>query len=77
MCSFLLCASRIEVGALNGVANNEKQMLFDAVTHFPAIMEKAQWAMKWINDKNFFPERLVAFAAVESDEHVVHGAVAI
>lgn len=44
---------------------NEKAMLFDAVTHFPAIMEKAQWAIKWINDKNSFAERLVAFAAVE------------
>ena len=44
---------------------NEKAMLFDAVTHFPAIMEKASWALKWINDQNSFAERLVAFAAVE------------
>lgn len=43
----------------------EKKQLFQAVNHFPIIYEKAQWAMNWINDKNSFSERLVAFAAVE------------
>jgi ribonucleoside-diphosphate reductase beta chain len=28
-------------------------------------MEKAQWAMKWINGNTSFHERLVAFAAIE------------
>lgn len=44
---------------------SEKKILFEAVNNFPIINEKAQWAMNWINDKNSFAERLVAFAAVE------------
>ena len=44
----------------------EKDKLFNAVQNFPAIEEKANWAMKWINDfKAPFPQRLVAFAIVE------------
>lgn len=32
----------------------------------PCIRKKADWALKWISDKNStFPERLIAFAAVE------------
>ena len=42
----------------------EKDMLFNAIDRFPAIMEKAQWALKWI-DSPSFAERLIAFAAVE------------
>ena len=44
----------------------EQQRLFEAIDNFPAIRAKAQWAMKWINNKEApFGLRLVAFAAVE------------
>jgi ribonucleotide reductase beta subunit family protein with ferritin-like domain len=44
----------------------EKEMLFNAVSNFPAIKEKANWAIKWINDfKSPFSQRLIAFAIVE------------
>jgi ribonucleoside-diphosphate reductase beta chain len=38
--------------------------LFNAIEFFPAIMKKADWALKWI-ESDSFAERLVAFAAVE------------
>lgn len=44
----------------------EQMKLFNAVENFPAIREKAEWAIKWINDtKAPFAQRLVAFAIVE------------
>lgn len=43
----------------------EKDKLFNAIDTVPAVQKKAQWALKWINDKQPFAERLVAFAAVE------------
>ena len=44
----------------------EKESLFNAVKNFPAIKEKAEWAMKWIEDKSApFSQRLIAFAIVE------------
>lgn len=33
---------------------------------FPAIREKAEWAMKWISSDRPFAERLVAFACIEA-----------
>lgn len=42
----------------------EKDKLFHAIDNFPAIKEKADWALKWIKSPSF-AERLVAFAAVE------------
>ncbi len=42
----------------------EKDQLFKAIEVFPAIAEKADWALKWI-DSPSFAERLIAFAAVE------------
>ncbi|MCF6279475.1 MAG: ribonucleotide-diphosphate reductase subunit beta [Flavobacteriaceae bacterium] len=42
----------------------EKDELFRAIDIFPAIKEKADWALKWI-DSDSFSERLIAFAAVE------------
>jgi ribonucleoside-diphosphate reductase beta chain len=42
----------------------EKGILFKAIENFPAIREKADWALKWI-DSPSFAERLIAFAAVE------------
>ena len=45
---------------------NEKDKLFDAMTHFDCIRKKGEWAKKWINDKDAsFSSRLIAFAAVE------------
>lgn len=44
----------------------EKDKLFNAVNTFPAIKQKADWAMKWIGDrKRSYGSRLVAFACVE------------
>ncbi|KZE76013.1 ribonucleotide-diphosphate reductase subunit beta [Myroides marinus] len=42
----------------------EKDKLFRAIDVFPAIMKKAEWALKWIESESF-AERLIAFAAVE------------
>ncbi len=44
----------------------EKDKLFNALDNFPCIKKKADWAIKWINDKrSSFATRLVAFACVE------------
>ena len=44
----------------------EKKKLFEAIDHFPCIKKKADWAIKWIQDKrSSFAARLVAFACVE------------
>ena len=43
----------------------EKQFLFNASQNIDVIKKKADWALKWINSKNSFAERIVAFAAVE------------
>ena len=44
----------------------EKTKLFEALNNFPCIKKKADWAIKWINDKRSgFATRLVAFACVE------------
>ena len=44
----------------------EKNMLFNAVKNYPAIKMKADWAIKWIQDKEAsFGQRLIAFAIVE------------
>ena len=32
---------------------------------FPAVMDKAQWAITWMTEKTSFVKRIVAFAAVE------------
>uniref|UniRef100_A0A6C0AXB1 Uncharacterized protein n=1 Tax=viral metagenome TaxID=1070528 RepID=A0A6C0AXB1_9ZZZZ len=46
--------------------SREKDKLFNAIDNFPCIKNKADWAIKWINDKNSdFETRLVAFACVE------------
>ena len=45
---------------------SEKSKLFGAINNFPCIRKKADWALKWINDKrSSFATRLVAFACVE------------
>ncbi len=44
----------------------EKTKLFEALDNFPCIKKKADWAIKWINDKRAnFATRLIAFACVE------------
>ena len=43
----------------------EKNKLFNAVTEYPCISEKANWAMKWIESTESFAMRLIAFSIVE------------
>ena len=44
----------------------KKNQLFNAIETMPAIKKKADWALKWVNDKNSpFANRIVGFAAVE------------
>mmetsp|Transcript_57153 Transcript_57153/g.95031 ORF Transcript_57153/g.95031 Transcript_57153/m.95031 type:complete len:344 (+) Transcript_57153:55-1086(+) len=43
----------------------EKDKVFNAIETMPAVTEKAQWAIQWMNRENSFAERVVAFAAVE------------
>lgn len=43
-----------------------KNELFNAIDTIPCVSKKANWAIKWINDKNSnFATRLLAFACVE------------
>ena len=45
---------------------DEKMKLFNAIDEFPCIKKKADWAIKWIQDKkSSFATRLVGFACVE------------
>jgi ribonucleotide reductase beta subunit family protein with ferritin-like domain len=44
----------------------EKHKLFNAITNFPCIKKKSDWAQKWIRDnRSSFATRLIAFACVE------------
>lgn len=44
----------------------EKNRLFNALTEYPCIQKKGDWAQKWISDnRSSFASRLVAFACVE------------
>ena len=46
--------------------DKQKHKLFNAVSNFPCIAKKAEWAKKWINDnRSSFAARLIAFACVE------------
>jgi len=45
---------------------DEKLKLFRAIDNFECVKKKADWAIKWINDKrSSFATRLVAFACIE------------
>jgi len=44
---------------------DEKSKVLNAIHTMPAVEEKAQWAVSWMNGDNSFAERIVAFAAVE------------
>merc|ERR1711865_76458 len=43
----------------------EKQNLFEAIHTMPAVKDKAEWALQWMNHDTSFAERMGAFAAVE------------
>lgn len=44
----------------------EKEKLFDAIHTLPVVKKKAEWALKWINNKDAsFAQLLVAFSVVE------------
>lgn len=44
----------------------QREYLFNAIETLPCVKKKADWALKWISDKNStYAERVVAFAAVE------------
>jgi ribonucleoside-diphosphate reductase subunit M2 len=43
----------------------EKESVFDAIHTMPAVAQKAEWAVQWMNETSCFAERIVAFAAVE------------
>ena len=46
--------------------SDEKDVLYNAIDNFPAIKNKADWALKWTDKNNAsFQERLIAFAVVE------------
>jgi ribonucleoside-diphosphate reductase subunit M2 len=45
---------------------DERRSLFNAIDTMPVVRQKAEWALRWIDDQSAsFGERLVAFAAVE------------
>jgi len=44
----------------------QKHNLFNAISNYPCIKKKSDWAQKWIHDnRSSFATRLVAFACVE------------
>lgn len=44
----------------------EKSKFFNAISNYPCIKKKSDWAQKWIHDnRSSFATRLVAFACVE------------
>lgn len=43
----------------------EKDKLLNAVREYPCIAEKANWAIKWIESKESYGSRLIAFAIIE------------
>ena len=44
----------------------EKVKLFNAISNYPCIKKKSDWAQKWIHDnRSSFATRLIAFACVE------------
>ena len=46
--------------------STEKNKLFNAISFFPCIKKKSDWAQKWIRDnRSSFATRLVAFACIE------------
>ncbi|KIJ70195.1 hypothetical protein HYDPIDRAFT_77961 [Hydnomerulius pinastri MD-312] len=45
---------------------NEREYLLNAIETIPCVKRKAEWALRWISDRNStFAVRLIAFATVE------------
>lgn len=44
---------------------DKRNKLFNAIEEIPCVKKKAEWALKWLDTKNSFAERLVAFSVVE------------
>jgi ribonucleoside-diphosphate reductase beta chain len=44
--------------------SKEKDECFNAIDNLPAVKKKAEWALNWISNGNFY-DRLIAFIAVE------------
>ena len=42
-----------------------KEQLFNALDTIPAVTKKANWALKWLDTKRPFEERVIAFSIVE------------
>ena len=54
------------IGSWHNLLIVSREFLFNAIETMPCVKEKADWAIKWINDQNSsYGERVVAFAAVE------------
>ena len=45
--------------------DEEKDKAFNAIKHYPSIKKKADWAYKWIESRESYAQRLIAFAIVE------------
>lgn len=43
----------------------EKEKALNAIKNYPCIRKKAEWAYKWIESRDSFAQRLIAFAIVE------------
>ena len=44
---------------------DEKEKALNAITNYPCIKKKADWAYKWIESRECYAQRLIAFAIVE------------
>jgi ribonucleoside-diphosphate reductase subunit M2 len=47
------------------IPDQDKSKMFRAIEEFPCIQKKAKWAYKWIDSRDSFAQRLIAFAIVE------------
>jgi ribonucleotide reductase beta subunit family protein with ferritin-like domain len=45
--------------------NEEKEKALNAIKNYPCIKRKADWAYKWIESRDSYAQRLIAFAIVE------------
>ena len=45
--------------------SKEKEKAFNAIENYPSIKLKADWMVKWMDKKNSFLHRLIAFACTE------------
>ena len=45
--------------------NEEKEKALNAIKNYPCIKRKADWAYKWIESRESYAQRLIAFAIVE------------